>query len=164
MTRLSGSRAAAGLAQEIMLHLHGSLRTDLLAGEFAPPPGRVPTELCARTGRLAGRDCAERLTEWVQPGVPSLAAPEAHLAITRPTDNLHVWRDPNLPATLNRLVLHASVEPMGGQIVWLVNGEPVSTADSSAPLVWTMAPGRYRFQIRMTSQQVVSSPVHVVVE
>ena len=164
MTRLSGARAAAGLAQEVLLHLHGSLRTDLVAGEFAPPPGRVPTELCARTGRAAGPDCAERLTEWVHPDVPSAPMAETRLAITRPGNNLHVWRNPNLPAALNRLVLHASVEPKAAQIVWLLNGEPISTAESDAPLVWTMTPGRYRFQIRLATQSAVSSPVHVVVE
>lgn len=164
MTRLSGARAAAGLAQEVMLHLHGSLRTDLVAGEFAPPPGRVPTELCARTGRPAGPDCAEQLTEWVHPGAASASAPETQLAITRPGNNLHVWRNPNLPAALNRLVLHASVEPKAAQIVWLLNGEPISTAESDAPLVWTMIPGRYRFQIRLAAQNAVSLPVHVVVE
>lgn len=164
MTRLSGARAAAGLAQEVMLHLHGSLRTDLLAGEFAPPPGRVATELCARTGRPAAPDCAERLTEWVHPEPPAAVLPEARLAITRPDNNLHVWRNPNLPAALNRLVLHASVEPKAAQIVWLLNGQPISTAQSDAPLVWTMVPGRYRFQIRLASQAAASPPVNVVVE
>lgn len=164
MTRLSGARAAAGLAQEVMLHLHGSLRTDLVAGEFAPPPGRVPMELCARTGRPAGLDCAERLTEWVHLEPPPPSLPETRLAITRPDNNLHVWRNPNLPAALNRLVLHASVEPKAAQIVWLLNGQPISTAESDAPLVWTMIPGRYRFQIRLASQNAVSSPIHVVVE
>ncbi len=164
MTRLSGARAAAGLAQEVMLHLHGSLRTDLLAGEFAPPPGREPVELCARTGRPAAPDCAERLTEWVHPEPPIAAPPETRLAIVRPDNNLHVWRNPNLPAALNRLVLHASVEPKAAQIVWLLNGQPISTAESDAPLVWTMVPGRYRFQIRLAAQDVASPPVNVVVE
>ncbi len=164
MTRLSGARAAAGLAQEIMLHLHGSLRTDLLAGEFAPPPGREPVELCARTGRPAAPDCAERLTEWVHPEPLAVTLPETRLAITRPDNNLHVWRNPNLPAALNRLVLHASVEPKAAQIVWLLNGQPISTSGSDAPLVWTMVPGRYRFQIRLASQELASAPVNVVVE
>ena len=164
MTGLSGSRAAAGLAQEVMLHLHGSLRTDLVAGEFPAPPGRIATELCARTGRPAGPDCAERLTEWVA-SQPQPAAPlEPHLAIVRPEDNLHVWRNPNFPAALNRLVLHASVEPRTAQIVWLVNGQPISTASADAPLVWTMTPGRYRFQIRLAAQSAISAPIHVVVE
>ncbi|MDP9096650.1 MAG: glycosyl transferase, partial [Pseudomonadota bacterium] len=164
MTRLGGGRAAAGLAQDVMLHLHGSLRTDLVAGEFAPPPGRVETELCARTGRPAGHECAERLTEWVRPAAAPPLLPETRLAITRPGNDLHVWRNPNLPAMLNRLVLHASVEPKAAQIVWLLNGQPISTAGSEAPLIWTMTPGHHRFQIRLATQNALSTPVHVVVE
>ncbi len=165
MSRLSGARAAAGLAQEIMLRLHGSLRTDLLAGEFALPPGRVQAELCTTTGALAGPDCNERIAEWVRPGAAGLPTPPIpHLAIVRPDDNTHVWRNPNLPAALNRLVFRASVQPSTPQIVWLVNGQPVSVTAPDAPLVWTMVPGRYRFQVRLPLQDAVSPAVNVVVE
>ena len=165
MTRLSGARAAAGLAQDVMLRLHGALRTDLLAGEFAPPPGRVEAELCAATGALASPDCTERISEWVRPGAAGPPAPPApHLAIVRPDDNTHVWRNPNLPPALNRLVFRAAVQPQAAQIVWLVNGQPVSVGAPDAPLVWTMTPGRYRFQVRLPLQDAVSAPVNVVVE
>ena len=117
-----------------------------------------------RPHQPAGQDCFERITELVSPTVPPRPPPEAQLAIVQPADNLHLWRNPNLPAALNRLVLHASVQPKAAQIVWLINGQPVSLADSAAPLVWTMTPGRYRFQVRLPLQDTISAPVHVVVE
>ena len=162
MTRLSGSRAAAGLAQDLMLRLHGQGRTDLLAGEFAAPPGRVATELCLAGD---GTGCSQRVTEWVLPTTPALPKPPApRLAIVRPDDNVHVWRNPDLPPSLNRMVLRATAEPPVPQIVWLVNGQPVSVLAPDAPLVWTMTPGRTRFQVRLPLQDTASSPVTVIVE
>ena len=162
MTRLSGSRAAAGLAQELMLRMHGSGRADLVAGEFAAPPGRVATELCVAG---EGTGCSQTTTEWVLPsGAAPMLRPPPRLAIVRPDDNLHVWRNPDLPPAMNRMVLRATAEPPVPQIVWLVNGQPVSVLAPDAPLVWTMTPGRTRFQVRLPLQETASSPVTVVVE
>ena len=162
MSRLSGSRAAAGLAQELMLGLHRSGRTDLLAGEFAAPPGRTQTELCVAS---EGPACNQRIAEWVRPRGPAPTAPApARLAIVRPDDNLHVWRNPNLPAAMNRLVLRATTDPAVPQVVWVVDGQPVSVAAPDAPLVWTLTPGRHRFQVRLPMVETASAPVTVVVD
>ena len=156
MSRLSGSRAAAGLAQDIMLRLHGAGRADLLAGDFAAPAGRVQAELCAGPGCLS---------EWVRPGAKPAGPPVAsRLSIVRPDNNLHVWRNPGLPGSLNRLVLRASADPPVPQLVWLVDGQPVSVGAADAPLVWTMEPGRHRFQVRLPLQDVVSPAVTVMVD
>ncbi len=77
MTQLSGARAAAQLAQAVMLRLHGAGRADLVAGEFAAPPGREQAELCTGTGARAEPGCGQRLAEWVRPGAPARAAPAA---------------------------------------------------------------------------------------
>ncbi|WP_216851346.1 transglycosylase domain-containing protein [Acidisphaera sp. L21] len=165
MSQLSGGRAAALLAQSIMLRLHGVGRSDLLAGDFAAPPGREETELCTGTGQRAGPGCDEKLAEWVRPGATHPAAPPTpHLSITQPDPDTHVWRNPEAPPALNRLVLRATADPPVPQIVWLVDGKPVATTAPDAPLFWPMTPGRHHFQIRLPLAAGVSKPVAVIVE
>ncbi len=165
MTQLSGGRAAARLAQSIMLGLHGLGRADLVAGEFAAPPGREQAELCTGTGAVAGPGCDQRLAEWVRPGASPPAPPPApRLSIVQPDPDTHVWRNPEAPAALNRLVLRATAEPPVPQLVWLVDGRPVATMAADQPLLWTMTPGHHRFQVRLPLAAGVSRPVGVTVE
>ncbi len=168
MTQLSGARAAGRLAQAVLLHLHGANRTDLLAGDFPAPPGREPAELCTDTGARAAAACAGRLTEWVRPGEalgrypPPPVVPR--LSIVSPAPDAHLWRNPEAPPSLDRLVLRASSEPKVAQIVWLVDGRPVAVAAPDTPVYWKLTPGRHRFQIRLPLQADMSRPVTVVVE
>ena len=165
MTRLSGARSAAGLAQDVMLRLHGANRTDLVAGDLPAPAGRVLAELCMQTGRTADPGCGGRLSEWVRPGPPPPPkATVAHLAITRPEADTHVWRNPDLPASLNRIVFRASAEPHPAQLAWLVDGQVVAVRGADEPLIWTMVPGRHSFQVRLPLQADASRPVTVIVE
>ncbi|WP_216856195.1 transglycosylase domain-containing protein [Acidisphaera sp. S103] len=159
MRDLSGGRAAAALAQKVMLRLHGALRTDLVAGDFAAPAGRNRTELCPDPA------CTEHLTEWVDPGTPLRVRPApVPLAIVQPEPDSHVWRNPEVPPALNRLVLRASAPPQVRQIVWLVDGKPVAVAAPETPLYWTMIPGRHHFQVRLPLQDDASRPLAIVVE
>ena len=159
MRQLSGGRAAAQLAQKVMLRLHGALRTDLVAGDFAAPAGRHRTELCPDPA------CTEHLTEWVDPGTPLHARPEpVPLAIVQPEPDSHVWRNPEVPPALDRLVLRASAPPQVRQIVWLVDGKPVAVGAPDVPLYWTMVPGRHHFQVRLPLQDDASRPLAIVVE
>ncbi len=159
MTQLSGARAAAQLAQAVMLRLHGVGRSDLLAGGLAVPEGRRQTELCPDTA------CAQRLTEWVDPAAePHPKAVAANLAIVQPDPDSHVWRNPESPPALNRLVLRATAAPQVRQIVWLVDGQPVAVGAPGEPLYWTMVPGHHRFQVRLPLQEDASRPLAVVVE
>ena len=165
MSGLSGARAAAQLAQAVMLQLHGLGRADLVAGEFAAPPGREQVPLCTGTGEAAGPACGQQLAEWVRPGGVARPLPaEPRLSIVSPDPDTHVWRNPEAPATLNRLVLRAAADPAVPQIVWLVDGQPVATAPPGAPFVWAMTPGHHRFQIRLPLQGTPSRPLAVVVE
>jgi penicillin-binding protein 1C len=163
MSQLSGARAAAALAQVVLLRLHGTGRADLVAGEFAPPPGWAQAELCTSTGR-PGPGCAERLLEWVRPAADRVVRETARLQIVQPDPDTHVWRNPEAPPALNRLVLRAVAEPSVSQLVWLVDGVPVATAPPSRPLNWAMQPGRHRFQVRLPLQDEASLPLTVVVE
>jgi penicillin-binding protein 1C len=159
MTRLSGARAASSLAQAVMLHLHGALRSDFLAGDLAAPEGRHETELCPDPA------CTQHLTEWVDPtDRPHPDSNTPRLAIVQPDPDSHVWRNPESPPALNRLVLRANAASQIRQIVWLVDGQPVAVAPPDAPLYWTMVPGRHRFQVRLPLQEDASRPVTVVVE
>ncbi len=165
MTALSGGRAAAALAQAVMLRLHGVTRSDLMAGDLPAPPGLYQAELCTDTGAPADHACSQRLAEWVHPGpAPRPADPAPHLAIIQPDPDTHVWRNPEAPPGLDRLVLRAAASPAVPQVVWLVDGKPVATAAPDAPLYWVMTPGRHRFQIRLPLQDSESRPVSVDVE
>jgi penicillin-binding protein 1C len=165
MTELSGGRAAARLAQAVMLQLHGVGRSDLLAGDLPAPPGREQAELCTGTGRSARPACPERLAEWVRPGPgPMRALAQTRLSIIQPDANTHLWRNPEVPAALDRLVLRADVVPKAAQIVWLLDGRPIALAASDAPFYWPMTPGRHRFQIRLPLQDEGSKVLAVVVE
>ena len=98
MRQLSGGRAAALLAQKVMLRLHGALRTDLLAGDFAAPTGRHRVELCPDTA------CTEHLDEWVDPGTPlHPQTTPVPLAIVQPEPDSHVWRNPEVPPALDQI-------------------------------------------------------------
>ena len=165
MSGLSGARAAAQLAQSIMLQLHGLGRADLVAGDFPAPPGREQAELCTGTGTPAGPGCDQRLAEWVRPGLVREPAPtEPRLSIISPEPDTHIWRNPEAPPALNRLVFRAAAEPAVPQIVWLVDGQPVATAPTAAPFAWTMTPGRHKVQIRLPLQAGMSRPLAIVVE
>ena len=163
MSRLSGARAAAALAQSLLLQLHGLGRADLVAGEFRPPAGWRQAELCTRTGEPDAA-CPERLLEWVQPASARREAEAAGLQIVQPDPDTHVWRNPNVPASLNRLVLRASAAPGVTQLVWLVDGVAVGTAAPESPFSWPMQPGRHRFQVRLPLQDDASRPLTVTVE
>ena len=164
MEGLGGARAAAHLAQSVLLRLHGAGRTDLVAGTFAAPDGHAAADLCTGTGR-AGR-CSQHLTEWVRPVAVAGAAapPPIHLAITEPQPDAHVWRNPDAPASLQRLTFRAAVSPAAEQVVWLVDGEPAAVAPSDRPFQWVMQPGQHRFQVRVPAHGAVSRQVRVVVE
>lgn len=200
MRGLSGARAAAPLAQAILLHLHATRPDALVDGGFPPPEGHVAVPLCAFTGARQAGHCARSLTEWLPPDHPAaapppapvaaprapLAVPAAHrawaaaqgfplpapaapdaavrLSILAPEHNSRIWRNPEVPPRLNRLLLRAAVEPRVAQVVWTVNGEPFALADPDQPVAWPLTPGAHRFQVRLPSGEAASAPVRIVVE
>jgi penicillin-binding protein 1C len=87
------------------------------------------------------------------------------LSIAAPEHNSRLWRNPELPPRLNRLMLRAVVEPRVPQVVWYVDGEPFAVTDPDQPVAWPMTPGAHRFQLRLPFRDgVASSPVRIVVE
>jgi penicillin-binding protein 1C len=166
MRGLSGARASGHLAQEILLALHHAGRSDLTAGDFAPPEGRVAKEVCAGSGDEGPASCAARLTEWLPPNQtpPPVEAAPVRLTIVTPEPNTRIWRNPEAPPAANRLLLKATVEPPVPQIVWLVDGAPAATTPPDRPFAWTLTPGEHRFQVRLPFAATASRTVRVVVE
>jgi penicillin-binding protein 1C len=91
-------------------------------------------------------------------------AEPVRLSIVSPKPNDHLWRNPEVPASLNRLVLGAVVQPHVTQIVWYVDGEPFAVADHDRLVYWPIAVGAHRFQIRLPFERTGSKPVRIVVE
>jgi penicillin-binding protein 1C len=169
MNRLSGGMSAADLAQAILLHRHHATRSDLTAGAFPAPPGRTPVELCTSSGAVAAPTCATRMTEYVAPATSDRPPPlgsdaDPRLSIVSPAPETRVWRNPEVPAAMDRLVLRAQVSPAVHQIVWLVDGQTYALADPAAPLYWPTSPGVHRFQIRLPLQHGESRVIRVVVQ
>jgi penicillin-binding protein 1C len=176
MTQVTGARAAAAMAKAILLRLHGVRPGDLNDTGFPPPPNHVPVELCALTGKPGPTSCSQTLVEWLPAPRPSAAteanldeartaaAEPARLSIVSPKPNDHLWRNPEVPASLERLVLKAIVEPPVTQIVWYVDGEPFAVAAPDKLVYWPIAVGAHRFQIRLPFEQTASKPVRIVVE
>ena len=165
MGQVSGAGSAAHLVQSVLLGLHGLGRSDLRAGDFASPPGRAPAEICADTGRPGL--CANRQPEFL-PAQPSRMATSMesapHLAIVTPPTDTHFWRNPDLPASLDKLVLRASTDPSVAQVTWLVDGVPTVTAAPEKPFLWPMLPGHHRFQLRLPLTAGQSTPITVNID
>jgi penicillin-binding protein 1C len=172
MTQVTGARAAAALAKAILLRLHGTRPGDLSDTGFPPPDHHVPVELCAFTGKPGPGGCSQTLVEWLpaaatQANVDETAnssAEPAHLSIVSPKPNDHLWRNPEVPTSLDRLVLRAMVQPHVTQIVWYVDGEPFAVADPDELVYWPITIGAHRFQIRLPFEQTASKPVRIVIE
>ncbi len=81
MNRLSGYRAAAELAQKVMLALHADQTDGLADHSFPAPRGFSSVRLCAMTGRLATEACEKTVTEWIRPGVEPLESCASHVRL-----------------------------------------------------------------------------------
>ncbi|BBU60120.1 penicillin-binding protein 1C [Methylosinus sp. C49] len=176
MNRLSGAASSARLAHAALTLIHGAKAGEIETESFPAPQGRVPVEMCLAGGRSDGR-CGETLVEWVRPqkappprGAMEIAAWPAprdetvELAIMTPEHKTHVWRNPELPAKLNRLALRASAPGSVEQILWMVDGRPFRLADAGEPVYWPMQPGTHRIQARLPLRPGASRTVEVTIE
>ncbi len=81
MNKLSGYRAAAELAQRVMVALHADETDGLGDLSFPAPRGFVSVRLCAMTGRLATEACEKIVTEWLHPGHEPLDPCTSHVRL-----------------------------------------------------------------------------------
>jgi penicillin-binding protein 1C len=86
------------------------------------------------------------------------------LSIASPEQDAHLWRNPEVPAALDRLALRAVVAPHLAQIVWYVDDEPFAVADPDQTVYWPMLPGVHRFRVGRPFDASQSKPVRIVVE
>ncbi|MEK4033893.1 transglycosylase domain-containing protein [Methylocystis sp. IM3] len=175
MHGLTGAGSAARLAHAVMTRLHGAKPGEIAPEGFPPPPGRIAVDLCRAD---AGAACPLALREWVKPdeiaAAPSAPAPtpfeqqptaEAEaLVIATPEHNMHVWRNPEQPAALNRLALKLANGAPASQIVWIVDGAPIALAQADETVFWPMTPGAHRIQARLALAPVASRPIRVTIE
>jgi penicillin-binding protein 1C len=177
MRGVGGAASAARLAHAVLGYLHGAKPGEISPESFAPPPGRVSVELCQSE---AGPICAQTLREWATPqelgresakaagdaaARPAAAAPRAiSLDIATPEHNMHVWRNPEQPARLNKLALKLQAGAPDVEILWVVDGEPFALARSDETVFWPMKSGAHRIEARLSLAPVASKPVTVTID
>jgi penicillin-binding protein 1C len=175
MRGLAGANSAARLAHALMAGLHGARPGEIAPETFPPPPGRVAVDLCRVD---SGPACPLSLREWVKPeeiaATPNastlahlddaVSADSGALVIATPEHNMHVWRNPEQPAALNKLALKLANGAANSQIVWTVDGAPVAVAQADETVFWPMTAGAHRIQARLALAPVASRPVRVTVE
>ena len=162
MRGLTGGRAAARIANAMLLRLHGVGRSDLTAGEFAAPAGLAAREVCTDSGREE-EGCPGRLLEFVGPARPK-PVEATRLDIVAPEANARFWRNPEVPAAANRLALKVRAPAGVTQVVWLVDGDPVGTSDPARPFYWALSQGVHHVQARLPFAVAGSASVRIVVE
>ncbi|MEO1084036.1 MAG: penicillin-binding transpeptidase domain-containing protein, partial [Acidobacteriota bacterium] len=237
MQGVSGYRAAAPIAREILRRLHPEA-ADGLDPETCPAPrGHVQLPTCSLTGGRAGAACDRVTAEWRREDAPppgpcrahrlvavekgsgrlashgtprgevevrsfvalppryaewqSLAGlprpplpaprlgtspsapaalptrpvrPPATLRITSPREGLHLFLDPEMPASRNTLALTAVVDPPPAEILWKVNGEPFALAKYPFVERWPLLPGDHTIQAEIPFTDIRSPVVTVRVE
>jgi len=136
--------------------------------ELSPIPGAIVAESGPVAVR-AGITIAAAHRAWAKSEGFKLAdAPatdhDVQLSISAPENNTHVWRNPEVPAPLNRIALKAVVDPPVPQIIWYVDGEPFAITDPDRPVYWPASPGEHRFQIRLPLRSGASKVIHVIVD
>ncbi|QGM46767.1 transglycosylase domain-containing protein [Methylocystis heyeri] len=180
MRGVGGAASAARLAHAVLGHLHGAKPGEITQESFAPPPGRVSVELCQSD---AGVLCAQTLREWATPQElgrqssaiggeaalvpqrPAAAATRAiSLDIATPEHNMHVWRNPEQPARLNKLALKLQAGAPDVEILWMVDGEPFALARSDETVFWPMKTGAHRIEARLSLAPVASKPITVTID
>lgn len=80
MHELSGFRAGAELAHDIMFLLPHPDAHGLADYAFAPPQGSHPVRLCALSGKRAHAACERSTIEWFQPGAEPQESCTVHVA------------------------------------------------------------------------------------
>lgn len=78
MSHLSGYRVAAGLVQEVLLHLHGPGSEGIGRPDFPPPRGWRRERLCPLSGGRATAACNGARIEWLPGDAPPPADCAAH--------------------------------------------------------------------------------------
>ncbi len=129
MHDVSGVAGAAPVWREVMDWLH--------AGETSSPPGTPrDVEWLVSNGRY----------EWFLPGTQPrvLAAAARAVQITKPVDGATLALDPDIPESLQRVVLQA--RGAGDGMRWVLDGIDLGSAEQ--PKLWKPSIGRHEVMLR----------------
>lgn len=177
MRGVGGVGSAARLAHAVLAQAHGATLGEIAPEGFAQPAGRVAIDLCRETSEAGV--CAQSLREWVKPAdapgralsaapgatiMPEAQAEDARLVIATPEHNMHVWRNPEQPAALNKLAFKLVDGRHDAQIVWMVDGAPVALAQADETVFWPMTPGAHRIEARRALAPGGSRTIRVTVD
>jgi penicillin-binding protein 1C len=174
MAGLGGANSAADLVHAILLMLHQTEPGELTDTSLAVPAGYEPEPVCAGPAETPEDTCSRTLLAWLPRGAqarvsaPASEAPAAEptvrLSVVTPEAGSRIWRNPEIPAPADRLVLRAKTTPHVPQVVWYVDGTPFALTDPDVPVTWPLRVGEHRFQIGLPLRPERSSPVRLVVE
>ena len=174
MQSLSGARAAAGLVRAALLELHGSLPGQLEAGSFPLPSGWAPLEACA--GKADAAHCARTVADYAPLQTEAAARPAGNrrslgsnpddpiqLTIVAPDRNSRLWRNPEMPAGYDVLMLRGQATPSVPQVVWYVDDQPFAVSSLDQPVAWPMTAGEHRIQLRLPYRPEASGVLRISV-
>jgi len=173
MAGLGGTNSAAELVRAILLALHHAVPGELSDTRLAVPDGYAPGPVCAGPAETPENTCSRTLLAWLPAGgaARAPAAPEGptaeaavRLSVVTPEAGSRIWRNPEIPAAADRLVLRAKTAPHVPQVVWYVDGTPFALTDPDMPVTWPLRVGEHHFQIGLPLRSERSRPVRLVVE
>jgi penicillin-binding protein 1C len=155
----TGRHSARGCSQTLVEWLPtGAAPAPSPAAEFTRAAGKTAVAITP-TERAWAKANGLSVDETAAP-----ASGSVRLSIASPEQDAHLWRNPEVPAALDRLALRAVVAPHLAQIVWYVDDEPFAVADPDQTVYWPMRPGVHRFRIGRPFDTSLSKPVRIVVE
>ncbi len=162
MDELGGAASAALISRDILLRLYKIQTDGQDDGNFSPPPGTAPEDVCAATGMT--RHCAEQLVVYLggNAAVSPASPPAAPLRVISPLNHSDFILNPDTPPGLAVLPLRAAGAD-GAPLEWFVDGQAYQMASNpSDAVLWPATPGHHIFQARTPS--AASKPVDVMVQ
>jgi penicillin-binding protein 1C len=162
MDELGGATSAALIGQDVLLALYKGDTDGQDDGNFAPPPGTAPMQVCAATGRLASAACPQKLVAYLPAGFapPPAPPPPPRLRIVSPLNHSEFLLNPDTPPGLAVLPLRAAGAG-SAPVEWMIDGQAYQMANGTDTVEWPVTPGRHVFQA--VNAQTHSRPVVVVV-
>ncbi|GAB6041822.1 peptidoglycan glycosyltransferase PbpC [Endothiovibrio diazotrophicus] len=100
------------------------------------------------------------------PAAPRLRESERPITLTlmSPTSDLHLLRNPEVPAELDTLTLRVDPVPTVAQVVWYVDDQPYQVSPAPFDARWPLTPGVHTIEARLPYRPERSRRVTVTVE
>lgn len=148
MNEVTGSTGPALTLRGIFALLNRDGRTRPLT--FSP---RLhPREVCSRPPDRTGA-CPMR-TEWFADPVPSLvrkASPSWPLELVRPTEGLHIARDPRIPTRFQKFRFELAGLTPGQSVTWTLDGKVLGRTESGT-MLWPLQKGPHDLSVQVSDE------------